>query len=437
MVKVALETVDAVRRRLAVEVPAGEVTAEIDRAYDELRRTARVPGFRQGRTPRTVLERLFGDRVRAEVYGRIVSQSCAEALREQRIDPVGRPEIVTESAAPGEPLRYSVTVEVRPVVVVSDYLGLAVERPVRSVSDEDVDRFVENLRESHGQLVPITERQVARRGDIAAVDYEARVGDRIVGRGKERLVEVGEAASDGPGAHLDGAAIGVPVFFDVDYPADYGNPEIAGRRVSMRAVIGALSARELPELDDAFAARIVEGAGLADLRARVRAQLVAAAAGEADAKVRAVLIEKLVTAHDFTVPQAMVDHRAEALVEEFLDQLGPNRPPASKEEALRARLREEMRERARDLVKADLLLEAIAVKEQLEVSEDDVDARVDRLAESAGKARERVRALYRAAEARAVLSSRLRRERALELVAARAKITDMAPSSVAGVSQNG
>ncbi len=438
MTKVALETVDAVRRRLAVEIPAGDVTAEIDRAYDQLRRKARVPGFRQGRAPRPVLERLFGDQVRADVFGRLVSESYAEALREQSIEPVSQPEIITEHAEPGAPLRYSATVEVRPSVVATGYTGLAVERPLRPIADRDVDRSIESLRLSQARLVAVAERRVARRGDVATIDYEAAIGNRRVGHGERRLVEVGGEPTDGPGAHLDGVEIATPVTFDVDYPADHPNRELAGQRVSFRVVVSALALRELPALDDAFAASVADCANVAELRQRVREQLVAAAQRDADSSVRGALIARLVTSHDFSLPQAMVERRAEALVEEVLDGLGPRRPPASREDQVRTQLRAELSERARDQVKAGLVLEAIAAQEHLTVDDGELDARIDRLAEAAGKARERVRALYQDPGARASLRGRLLQERAIELVLERAAITDAEPASgVAGVPGNG
>src|SRR5262245_31945197 len=329
MTKVALETVDAVRRRLAVEIPAGDVTAEIDRAYDQLRRKARVPGFRQGRAPRAVLERMFGDQVRADVFGRLVSESYAEAVRDQNIEPVSQPEIVTERAEPGAPLRYSATVEVRPSVVATGYTGLSAERPLRPISEADVDGVIERLRHEQAQLVPVAERRVARRGDIATIDYEASLGARTVGRGERRLVEVGGEPGDGPGAHLDGVETDTPTTFDIDYPADHANGELAGQRVTFRAVIKALALRELPALDDAFAQRVADAPSVDELRRRVREQLEAAARRDADGAVRAALIARLVTSHDFDVPQAMVERRTEALVEEVLDGLGSRRPPAS------------------------------------------------------------------------------------------------------------
>ena len=438
MTKVALETVDAVRRRLAVEIPAGDVAAEIDRAYEQLRRKARVPGFRPGHAPRPVLERMFGDQVRADVFGRLVSESYAEALREQQIDPVSQPEIVTERAEIGAPLRYSATVEVRPSVVASNYTGLTAERPVRTVTDADVDAFIDGLRQQHARLVPIAERRVAARGDIATVDYEARIGARLVGRGAQRLVEVGGAPTDGPGAHIEGAEIGSARTAEVDYPSTHSNAELAGQRITLHITLGALAHRELPELDDAFARDVADCASVAALRERVREQLIAAAQRDADASVRAALVARLVTSHDFEVPDAMVERRADALVDEVLEGLGSRRPPASREADARAHLRVELQPRAREQVKAGLLLEAIAAQEQLSVDDSELDSRIDRLAESAGKARERVRALYQDAGARAGLRSRLVQERAIEWVRGRATITDVeAGSSVAGVTGNG
>ena len=179
--KVDVETVDSVRRRLAVEVPAEEVSAEIEKAYVQLARGAKVRGFRPGRVPRPVIERLFGDRVRAEVFEKLIQQSYAEVVEEQRIAAVGRPEIVTEQARPGEVLRYSATVEVKPEIVVEHYAGLDVERPLAPVADAEVDAFLERLRQSSAQLRPIVERTTVESGDVVTVDYEGRVDGRARG----------------------------------------------------------------------------------------------------------------------------------------------------------------------------------------------------------------------------------------------------------------
>src|SRR3990172_5742217 len=173
--KVDVETVDPVRRRLAVEVPAEEVSAELEKAYAELARSAKVRGFRPGRVPRPVLERMFGDRVHADVFGRLIQHSYLAVIEERQIPAVGRPEIVTEQAEPGAALRYRATVEVKPEVRVEGYAGLEVERPILRVVEDDVNAYLEGMRAAAAHLHPISDRHEVRSGDVVTLDYEARV----------------------------------------------------------------------------------------------------------------------------------------------------------------------------------------------------------------------------------------------------------------------
>lgn len=437
--KVELETVDSVRRRLAVEVPVETVRGEIERTFDSLRRNAKVRGFRPGRVPRPVLERLFGDQVRADVFSKLIQESFADALREQQLEPVGEPEVVTEKAEPDAPLRYSVTIEVKPDVVATGYQGLEVDRRVREVTDADVDRFLNDLRESLAQSRPIADRVVAQGGDLATIDYEARIGERIAGRGEGRVVEVEAAASPlSLGAHLMDATIGVPLDFTIDYPAEHTNAELAGQSVRFHVTVKALASKELPPLDDEFAKDHGECDTLDALRERVRQQLESVAARDADGALRASLVDQLVTAHPLEVPHSMVERRTGLLVEEFLDSLGQRRPPASREAELRARLHQELHERAEHQVKAGLLLEAIARQEQLTVTDDELDVQIDRFLERAGTARERMRALYHEPAARMRLRAQLLQERALDRVVEHARVkTVPLTSSVADTLGNG
>lgn len=437
--KVAVETVDSVRRRVAVEVPAEMVRGEIERTFDSLRRNAKVRGFRPGRVPRPVLERLFGDQVRADVFSKLIQESFADALREQQLEPVGEPEVVTDQAEPGAPLRYSVTIEVKPDVVATGYHGLEADRRVREVTDTDVEGFLNDLRESLAQLRPIPDRVVTQGGDMATIDYEARIGDRIAGRGEARVVEVeAGGATTSLGAHLVGITVGVPVDFAIDYPSDHANAELAGQSVAFHVAVKSLAAKEVPPLDDEFAKDHGECDTLDALRQRVRQQLEAVAARDADGALRASLMDQLISAHQLEVPRSMVARRTDVLVEEFLDSLGSRRPPASREADLRARLHEELHERAQQQVKASLLLEAIARQEQLSVSDDELDVQIDRVLERAGNARERVRALYHEPAARMRLRAQLLQERALDRVVEHARVkTVPLTSSVADAPGNG
>lgn len=437
--KVDVQTVDALRRRLEVEVPADEVSAEIERTYAQLARSVKVPGFRPGRAPRAVLERLFGDRVRAEVFERLIQQSYSEAVEERQIAVVGRPEIVTEQAEPGAALRYNATVEVKPEIVADRYDGLAVERPLVTVSDTDVDAFLERLRQSFAQLQPITERTHVEAGDVVTLDYQAHVDGRLVGKAENREVEIG--ANGFPpefDPHLLGAAVGADVDFAVAYPADRGGPEVAGKSVQFHVHLRALSRKDVPALDDEFAKDHGECSTLEELRQRARQRLEAEAAQHADETMRQNLLDALAKAHDIPVPSAMVHRRTDALVEEVWREWQQQRIRPRNEAEARERLHADLEPRAHQQVKIALLLEAIARQEGITVGDEEVEARIAAMAVDAGSAAERVQAFYRDPEARRDLLARMLQARAIDAVAKRARITTVqrAPS-VAEAQENG
>jgi trigger factor len=437
--KVDVETVDSVRRRLAIEVPAEEVSAEIEKAYAQLGRGAKVRGFRPGRVPRPVLERLFGDRVRAEVFEKLIQQSYAEVVEERQIAAVGHPEIVTEQARPGEALRYSATVEVKPEIKIANYTGLQVERPLVPVRDTDVDAFLERLRQSLAQLQPIVDRSIVESGDVVTVDYEGRVDGRPVGQGEHRQIEVG--ANGFPAEfdrHLIGAAVGSDLNFAATYPADHGSAELAGKTVSFHVHVRALSHKDVPPLDDEFAKDHGECSTLEELHGRVRARLEAEAAQHADELMRQALLNALAGANDIPIPNALVERRTEALVEEVWREWQQRRiRPKNETEAI-TRLREELQPRARQQVKIGLLLEAVALQEGITVSEAEVDERITAMAAEAGTAGERLRAFYQSAEPRRELHTRMLQSRAVDALARTARITtrEDAPS-VAAADENG
>jgi len=437
--KVAVETLDSVRRRLAVEVPAEEVQAEIEKAYAKLGRDAKVHGFRPGRVPRQVLERLFGDRIRGEVFGRLIHQSYVEVIEERHIEALGQPEFVTEQAEPGAALRYSATVEVKPEITVESYRDLEVERPLSIVTEADIDAYMERLRQSLAQLRPITDRQEAQRGDVVTLDYEATVDGREVDRAEGREVEIG--ASGFPPQfeeRLVGAAVGAELSFAVTHATDPAAPELPEKTVQFHVRLRGLSQKEVPQLDDEFAKDHGECSTLEELRQRVRQQLESDAGRRADEAVRRALAVRLADTHDIPVPTALVQGRIEAMIAEVMSEWQRRRiQPRNRADAI-ARLRGELEPQARQQVKIALLLEAIARQEGVSVDDHEVAERIEALAAASGFGAERVRAAYQSAEARRQLCTQLLHARTLEAVARTARIhTTQRTDSVAEADENG
>ena len=424
-----LEDLTPVRKRLQIEVPANAVQAELDRTFHEVGQRARLRGFRPGKAPRPVLERVFGDEVRREVLGRLVEASFHRAVETHGLAVVGTPDIDAEPITPGAALRYSATLEVRPAIALGDLSGLQVTRPATRVNDEDVEQTIGGLRESVAQLRPVEDRSQVEAGDVVRVDLESRLEGGEPVRREGVLIEAGSGSF--PLAlerQLVGQNCGARLALRVPYPADYPNAGLAGKAADFEVEIKELRVKELPALDDDFARDHGKCDSLAALRARVRADLEQEAVARADAAVREALVDQLLARHPFDVPSTLVERRTEALVVSLEVRL----PEGAEREQALARLREQLRPRAERQVRAELLLDAIAARDGVVVSDEELQAEIDAIAPREGQAVERVRAFYERAEARAALRAKVVRDRVLAgLLAAARVMPSLAAESVA------
>jgi trigger factor len=416
---VTVEEVGPSRRRLQVEIAAPVVQAEVDRAFAQVGRQARLPGFRPGKAPRRVLERTFGDHVRREVLGRLIEDSFHHAVHEHHLAVIGTPEIDADALKPGEALRYSATVDVRPTIVLGDLGNFDVIRPSVEVKDDEVERVLESIRESVAQLRPITDRQVIEAGDVVTLNLSTQMEGAEPTRREGVLLEAGGGSF--PLAierQLVGQHRGAHLSLDVPYPEGYQNPSLAGRSVRFEVEVIDLRAKELPPLDDEFARDHGRSETLEELRGRIRADLERQATERADGAVRDAILDQLIARHPIDAPVSLVDRRCDAM----LATLDVRLPPGTEEEQALAGLRQQLRPRAERDVRADLLLDAIAERDGLIPGEDEVSAEISALAERERQSPERVRALYERPEARSALRVRLGRQRALERLVSAARI---------------
>ncbi|TMA36488.1 MAG: trigger factor [Deltaproteobacteria bacterium] len=415
--RVTLEDLSPVRKRIQVEISATDVQAELERAFTLVGRQARLPGFRPGRVPRPVLERNFGEQVRREVLGRLVEESFRQAIETHRLEPLGTPDIDADPLTPGQSLRYSATVDIRPVIEIGNLAGLELPRPSTTVGDDAVEAALERLRDSAAQLRPITDRTIIEAGDMVTVDLTSRL------EGAEPVHREGVLVEAGGGSfplalerQLIGQHRAATLTLRVPYPREYPNAGLAGKTAEFDVVIRELRAKEVPPLDDDFARDHGRCQTLAELRARLRTDLEREAEARAADAVHQGLLEQMIARHPFDVPPTLVERRVEAL----LGTLGVRLPEGTDRERALAELRTELRPRAEHQVRAELLLDAVASHLGLTIDEKEVEAEIDAMAARDGQRGERLRALYHRPEAHAALHAKLARDRALARLVAEA-----------------
>ena len=413
-------------RRVEVRVAAERVGRAFDRAYRDLAKSARVNGFRAGRVPRGVLERMYGAAVAEEIEQTLIRETLGDAIEQAELEPVAAPEVDSRPPVPGEEFSYVARLEVKPEIVLPELEGLPARRPAAKAEDEDVERELEALRVRSAPLVEEPEGTTVETGHILSVDFVGRVDGEIFegGTGRDVELEVGSGRFvEGFEEQLLGESAGGDREVTIVFPDDYVNEALAGKRAVFDVHVAAIKRREMAELDDEFAKDIGEFSSLEDLRGRVRSDLQASLDAQARSALRRSLLDALLERTDFQVPRGLVDRQLERRLERAARQL-----QASLEgDALRtelARLRKEWRGAAEAEVKDQLLVDAVARSRNIEVGEAEIAPRLESMAEEQGVDVESLRRALGEGVPEAVVAGNLRDEKALDLLAALASIEE-------------
>ena len=435
-----VENSSPLRRKVTIELDQDEIGQELDRSYSELKRNVHLKGFRPGHAPRQMLERLFGDQVRSEVLQKLIKESTEKALAEHHLTPVAEPEIVTEETDLKKALRFAAVFDIKPEIVVKDYVNLKVPQQAAEVSEEQVDAALERLRERMAPLKKVEDRTRVEPGDFVIAELEAFAdGTAIPGSKLEsRLLEVSDK-SIAHGLHevLTGAEVGIDGTHRRSYPADYGEKDLAGKEVEWHFKVKEIFRRELPVLDDEFAKDQGEFQSLAELREKMRGTLLAQAKQDADARVRQGLLDLVLERNPVEVPQSLIEHEMHVLEAEFASALQAGGMAAEQAAEAAHSRHDEFRPRAEKRAHSSLIVDALADQEQVEVSEEEVAEQVAVMVTQAARERERVANFYSKAENLAALRNAMRREKAVELLLARAQSEAGADAGEAGGEQPG
>jgi len=425
--KIDIDELDSVQRKVRVELPVETVANEFSRAYKNLGRRVRVKGFRTGKIPRTVLQGIYGDEVKGEVRSHLVEDSLGEIIRERGLQIVSRPEVESADLSEDGGFSFSAVFEIKPEIAVRDYLGIEVEKPKLSITDAQVAEALQRLQEGHARLELVTGRTTIQKGDFVTLDFEGVIDGKPFagGKGENYTLEVGagNALPQFEEAVL-GLELNAPQRARVEYPESYPNKQIAGKAVDFSLVVREIKQKVLPALDDEFAKDHGECASLDELKERIRARLSEELRRYQDEELKEKIISRLIEAHSFTAPPSMVERQTRYLMERYQNQAagqsgdGTAAPPL--EEA-----RKTLEPRAKRQVQATLLMEKIAQLEKLEVTDKEIQERVDSLAKAAGERGKTLREFYSRTEARDELRAQMLFDRTLSLLLERAKLKEV------------
>jgi trigger factor len=429
--KINIDELSPVQRKVRVELPAETVANEFSRAYKNLGQRVRVKGFRTGKIPRSVLQGIYGDDVKTEVRSHLVEESLGEVIKERGLQIVSRPEVESHDLLENGEFSFSAVFEVKPEIEIKDYKGVEVEKPRISITDAQVDEALNRLRESHASLALVDDRDEIQKGDFVSLDFEGTLAGQPFagGKGENYTLEVG-AGNALPQFEdaVTGLKVGEARTVQVSYPETYPNKDIAGKGVDFSIVVREIKQKVLPILDDEFAKDHGEHGSLEELKAAIRRRLEDELKHYQDDQLKEQLLARLIESHSFAIPTSMVDRQTRYLMERYqnqkVDQAGEDKEPAPPQEEARKTLES----RATRQVQATLLVERIAQRENIEVGDKDVQDRIEKMARAAGERAKTVREYYSRPDTRDDLRAQMVFDQTLNFLLDRASIKDVDPA---------
>ena len=407
------------KREIQVEVPAEEVTRETDALVSKYQKMARLPGFRRGHVPPSIIRQRFAEDLKSEVVEALVPRYFRRETEKQGLRPVSQPRVTELQIEQGQPLRFKASFEVMPEIQVEGYKELRAEKPEIAVSDEEVEQTLNGLREQNATFSAIEGRALAD-GDFAQVSLDGTPKD---GDGKpvhmdEILVEIGGRNTMPEFTeNLRGALAGDERTFDVQYPKDTSDQRLAGKTFTYNVKVQALKQKSLPELNDDFAKELGEFASVEEVKKRVRENMEAERKHSAEHEAKEKLVAELIKRNEFEVPEELVERQIDVRLDRGLRALAAQgmRPEDMKKMDL-TRLRAGQREQAVGEVKSALLLEKIAERENIQVGDEEIDREIEALAQQSKQTTESIRARLTRDGALDRIRTRIRNEKTLDFL---------------------
>jgi trigger factor len=421
------------KRELELEIPAENVTKATEKVARDLARVARVPGFRPGKAPVTLIRRRFAEDIQGEVVQSLVPEYLEKALGEKNLTPVTRPEVDKVDFKEGEPLRFRAVFEVLPEFELGDYKNLTVNIDAVEAGDAQADKTIEEMRERAATFVPV-EGRPAKDGDYVLIKLSGMpVGGGEPVQADNILCHIGaEETLESFTENLRGANPGDTKKFRSQYPDDYPDQKLAGKAYDYTVEVQGIKEKKLPELNDEFAKDAAGEKGgfstVAEMRELVTKDLEAAKEDQQQSQAREKILEALVKQHDFPVPEALVEHQMDVRLERTVRTLAAQGVDPRAVNVDWVALRKRQHDRAVDDVKAELLIDRIAEAEKIDVTDEEVEKQIEALAERSGESATALRARLTKQGALDRMKSKLRSDKTIDWLYRNTRIETTAKS---------
>ncbi len=431
---IGLTDISDVRKSIEVEVPADVVAAEITSIAREFARRARIPGFRPGKAPLGLVKNHYRDDILAEAYQHLLPRYFSEAAREKALDLVDSPIFEKVDYASGEPLRFTAAFEVYPVVQIENYSEIPVEEVSTAVEEDEIDQYIENLRQERAEMVSIDEDRPVAAGDFAQISFRGTVEQPGDDAGhhdhahedfvqEKALCEVGGQSTVSEFTeNLTGASPGDERDFVVAYAADYPDKRLAGHSVRYSVQVEGIQKKVVPELDDEFAATLGAYTTVADLRSEIQKNMSEHRKEHAEQKMRDNLLRWLEDNNAFEVPETLVERQLEVRLNRLIRNLAQQGMNPERLDIDWARIRSDQYEQAIRDVRGMLILDHIAEREDIAANDEEVDAEIASMADQMQQPEPAVRETLRKNEAIERLRDQIRHRKVMEMLQARARI---------------
>ncbi len=418
------------RRELELEIPAEEVTKASEKVAKEFMKVARVPGFRPGKAPISLIKRRFADEIKGEVLQTLVPETVEKAVAEQKLTPISQPQVDKLEFHEGQPVKFRASFDVLPEFTLAMYKNLQIEMPEMHITDEDVSKALAEMQQRSATFAPVEGRTVQNDDFVQVKLHGMPDGGGEPLQAESVLCHVGAEETMEPfNENLRGASVSDHKKFDVDYPADYPDAKLAGKLFHYEMDVLGIKTKKLPELNDEFAKDVSDSSSLGELQTKIRESLEHERDRRQKDLQREKIIGELVKLHDFPVPESLVEHQMDVRLERVVRSLAQQGvdPRAVNVDWVSLRRRQE--DRAKDDVKAELIIDRIASNEKIDVTEEEVSHELEHMASHSGESAEAIRARLTKQGALDRMKAKLRSDKTIDWLAQNATVKTVAAAS--------